>query len=287
MNNVLFIRPYLGNANGLCNQLSFLINGILYASKNGIQNVIVDNFLKDNVSLSSCPFSDIINIPEFNNFLTRYNVSLKDKNFLDISVNTKIMEKQFTNCIQYGKTSVDDSWIDHSQFYFIYNNIPFHSNYYNLANNLISEITQKLGDDIKINVIHLRIEDDALNHWSKMNNMNPFLYKKILVRKYLYFISKYINKYAFTILLSYNKKNIITNFLNKNGYYYFTKKSDFSSGRECNALIDLLLARKMNNFFIGAAGSTFSHFINNSVNFKKSILIDIININNPVSITEK
>jgi hypothetical protein len=41
MTSVLFIRPYIGNANGLCNQLSFLINGILYASKNGIKIVKV------------------------------------------------------------------------------------------------------------------------------------------------------------------------------------------------------------------------------------------------------
>jgi len=287
MTSVLFIRPYIGNANGLCNQLSFLINGILYASKNGIKNVIVDNFLTDNVKLSQCPFSQIINIQEFNKFLTRYNVTLKDKNYLTNPVHPAIMESEFSKSIHNGKTSVDDRWLSHHQFYIIYNNIPFHSKFYNLANNLMSEITSKLGDNIKVNVIHLRIEDDAVNHWSKMSNMNPFLYKKILERKYLYFIHKYIQKHTFTIVLSYNKKNKIINFLNKNGYYFFTKKSDFSAGRECNALKDLLLARKMNNYFIGAGGSTFSHFINNSVNFKKSILIDIINIRNPATITEK
>jgi len=100
-------------------------------------------------------------------------------------------------------------------------------------------------------------------------------------------IKKYINKDVFTIVMSYNKKNAIISYLNNNRYYFYTKKSDFSDGRECNALKDLLLARKMNNFFIGAAGSTFSHFIVNSSSFKRAMLIDIININNPVQIINK
>jgi len=285
--SVLCIRPYIGNANGLCNQLSFLINGLIYASKNGIHNVIIDNFLTDNVSLASCPFSEIIDIPTFNIFLTNYNVTLKDKNYLNMQINNAFMENEFVNCIHNGKTSVDDRWLDFSLFYNIYNNIPFHPKFYNLANNLISEIKQKLGNDIKINVIHLRIEDDAINHWSKMNNIPAVLYKKILITKYLFFIKKYINKDVFTIVMSYNKKNAIISYLNNNRYYFYTKKSDFSDGRECNALKDLLLARKMNNFFIGAAGSTFSHFIVNSSSFKRAMLIDIININNPVQIINK
>lgn len=43
----------------------------------------------------------------------------------------------------------------------------------------------------------------------------------------------------------------------------------------------------MNNFFIGAAGSTFSHFINNSANFTKLILIDLNKIDKPATVSNK
>ena len=87
--------------------------------------------------------------------------------------------------------------------------------------------------------------------------------------------------------MTYSKNNKVMKYLQNNGYYFFTKKKDLSIGRECNALQDLLLARKMNNFFIGAAGSTFTQFINNSATFKKVILIDINKIDKPASVTNK
>ena len=285
MNETIFIRPHFGIANGLCNQLSFLINALLYASKNKIKYVVVDNFIKDNYTLSSCPYSEIIELGETNLFLQKYNVVLRDKNFTDIE--SKFMEKEFLKIVPDIQTSVCDSWIDSSQFYDIYNNIVFKPWFYNISNNLITEIKQKLGNDIPINIIHLRIEDDAVNHWSKLSNINADLYKELLEAKYLYLINKYINKHAFTIVMTYNKNNKIIKFLQNNGYYFFTKKKDLSIGRECNALQDLLLARKMNNFFIGAAGSTFSHFINNSANFKKLILIDLNKIDKPAIVSNK
>jgi hypothetical protein len=183
------------------------------------------------------------------------------------------------------QTSVSDSWIDSSQFFDIYNNIVFKPWFYNISNNLITEIKQKLGNDILINVIHLRVEDDAIKHWAKLSNVNPVLFKNALEAKYIYLINKYINKHAFTIVMTYNKNNNVMKYLHNNGYYFFTKKKDLSIGRECNALQDLLLARKMNNFFIGAAGSTFSQFINNSAKFKKLILINLNKIDKPATVT--
>jgi hypothetical protein len=117
--------------------------------------------------------------------------------------------------------------------------------------------------------------------------MSALLFKMLLVDKYLYLIKKYINKESFTIVNTYNKDNIIIKFLYQNGYKFFTKKSNLSDGRECNALRDLLLARKMNNFFIGATRSTFSDFILNSASFKKSIMIDLDNVKSRVVITDR
>lgn len=285
MNDSIFIRPYFGIANGLCNQLTFVINSILYASKHNKKFVILDNFLKDNKSLTSCPYNEIINLQVTNQYLKKYNVELKDKNCVNLDSIT--LDQLFNKFSVLNCSDLDYNWINYKDFFEIYNNIQFQSHFYNLSNNLISEIHTKLGHDIKINIIHLRIEDDAINHWSKRNNMNVLLFKFLLVDKYLFLIKKYINKESFTIVNTYNKDNIIIKFLNENGYNFFTKKSNLSDGRECNALKDLLLARKMNNFFIGATKSTFSDFILNSASFKKSIMIDLDNVKAPAVITDK
>ena len=285
MENTIFMRPHFGIANGLCNQLSFVINTILYASKHNKKYVVLDNFLKDNKSLISCPYGEIINLPVTNKYLKKYNVELKEKNSVNIDSNT--LENLFQKYSVLTYSDLDYNWISYGDFFEIYNNIQFQNHFYNLSNNLIIEIHDKLGNDVKINIIHLRIEDDAVNHWSKRNNMSALLFKVLLVDKYLYLIKKYINKESFTIVNTYNKDNIIIKFLYENGYKFFTKKSNLSDGRECNALRDLLLARKMNNFFIGATRSTFSDFILNSASFKKSIMIDLDNVKSPAVITDK
>jgi hypothetical protein len=285
MENTIFMRPHFGIANGLCNQLSFVINTILYASKHNKKYVVLDNFLKDNKSLISCPYGEIINLPVTNKYLKKYNVELKEKNSVNIDSNT--LENLFQKYSVLTYSDIDYNWISYGDFFEIYNNIQFQNHFYNLSNNLIIEIHDKLGNDVKINIIHLRIEDDAVNHWSKRNNMSALLFKVLLVDKYLYLIKKYINKESFTIVNTYNKDNIIIKFLYENGYKFFTKKSNLSDGRECNALRDLLLARKMNNFFIGATRSTFSDFILNSASFKKSIMIDLDNVKSPAVITDR
>lgn len=283
MNGSLFLRPHFGNACGLCYQLAFLINTLLYASKNEIKYIFLDNFIKDNSTFSSCPYSEIIELDETNLFLQKYNVVLRDKNHKDIDHN--FMESEFLKIVPGVQTSANDNWIDSSQFFDIYNNIVFNPWFYNISNNLITEIKQKLGNDIPINVIHLRIEDDAINHWSKLSNVNSVIYKELLETKYIYMINKYINKHAFTIVMTYSKDNKVIKFLNNNGYYFFTKQKVPSIGRECNALQDLLLSRKMNNFFIGAGSSAFTNFIQNSANFKKLILIDLNKIDKPARVS--
>jgi hypothetical protein len=285
MDNALFIRPHFGIANGLCNQLSFLINALLYASKNGIKFVVVDNFLKDNSNLSSCPYSEILELNETNFFLKKYNVILKDRR--NATIDSRIIESEFSKIVPGVQTSVSDSWIDSSKFFDIYNNIVFKPEFYNISNNLITEIKQKLGDDVKINVIHLRIEDDAIKHWARLSNINPNLFKRALEAKYIYLINKYINKHAFTIVMTYSKNNNVMKYLQNNGYHFFTKNNDLSIGRECNALKDLLLARKMNNFFIGAQESSFTYFIQNSTTFKKCILIDLNKIDKPALVINR
>jgi len=272
MSSQFIIKPYdiATNAVGLCNQLMYFINGVLFCYKNGIPKLLITNFITDNSTLVLKPISEIIDFNETNKFLKKYNVSISDL------VNP-------SNNVHIHNTSLDENYVDASKFFDIFNNIKFNDKYYNLSNNLINEIKFKLGDDVKINIIHLRVEKDAIIHWSRINNMNPILFNILLEQKYINLINKYINKHVFTVVMTYSMNNNVIKFLKKNGYNFFISKKDVTIGRECNALTDLLLARQINNFFIGVGGSTFTHLINNSTpNKKKTIMFDINNIKKPI-----
>jgi hypothetical protein len=116
--------------------------------------------------------------------------------------------------------------------------------------------------------------------------MEPHIFNNFIQQKYIRLINRFINKNMFTIIMTYSVNNNVIKFLKQNGYNYFISKKDISIGRECNALKDLLLAREMNNFFIGAGGSTFTDFILNSTNKKKIILFDMNNITKPETIQD-
>ena len=67
----------------------------------------------------------------------------------------------------------------------------------------------------KINVIHLRLEEDAIVHWSKMNNMSKLNFQNYIEQKYINIIKKYINKKDITVLLTYSTNNNVIHYLKK------------------------------------------------------------------------
>lgn len=281
---MLHIRPYIisGNAAGLCNQLSFLINAIIYCSQKKIKQLIISDFISDNQKLTKINCNEFINLAETNNYLSKFNVELVDSKLINSNYN---YDERNNQIMLY--TDIKPELFNYIQFYEISRNLVFNEKFYRKSNNLIPEIKLKLGDDIKINVIHLRIEVDALLHWSKINKMNIHSFKTALENRYISLIKYFINSKMFTIVMTYSANNNVIRFLSDNNYNFYINKKDLSQGRECNALIDLLLARKMNNFFIGVLGSTFSHFILNMTdNKKKSIMIDINNIVNKPFISD-
>jgi hypothetical protein len=140
--------------------------------------------------------------------------------------------------------------------------------------------------NLKINVIHLRLENDALKHWSRMNKMSINKFKNILELKYIEIVKKFISTTDLNILLTSsidNASNFI-NYMNTNNYkYIFSKK--FYNEREKNAIVDLLLSNYCNNIFVNnfnfknLNGSTFSYLIGTNLKNVKKISIDLDNIN--------
>jgi hypothetical protein len=133
------------------------------------------------------------------------------------------------------------------------------------------EFLKKIQTNKKINVIHLRLEEDAIIHWSKKNKMSQSDFKSYLETKYIGIIEKYNCKDDFNLILSHSFSNRVIDHLNElNIEYSFVDK--FFDDREKNAIIDLLASRCCNNLFIGnfniirSNGSTFSYYIGNILN---------------------
>jgi len=152
-----------------------------------------------------------------------------------------------------------------------YNNNMFDNILKNITYNddfiLKSElILNKIKKENKINVIHLRLEDDGIKHWSNMNKMKYDDYKIYLEEKYINIIKKNISKHHENIILSSSLLNNVIIFMKNNGYNYHFVDKVFDD-REKNAIIDLLVSKKCNNVFIGnfnmkkLNGSTFSYYI--------------------------
>jgi len=160
-------------------------------------------------------------------------------------------------------------------------NIEFNNEYLENA----SKILNFIDINKKINVLHLRLEEDAIKHWAVQNQLSEDDFKNKLEEKYIDAIKCHINKDDQTIILSGSLSNRVTEFL-KNNNYNFMFSEKFFVGREKNAIVDLLIAKNCNNVFLGnynmqrCTGSTFSYFIDKVLtDVTKKMYIDLDRIN--------
>jgi hypothetical protein len=158
----------------------------------------------------------------------------------------------------------------------ILQNIQFHSKYIYRSQNIIKNINN-CSD--KINVIHLRIEHDAIEHWSKMNDISVVSFKRKLEDKYIYFIQKYIQPSDLLFILSYETDNNIIQFLKQNKYNIYINKKYNDQGREINALQDMCIGEYCNNVFIGPTlSSMFSNILHLRLKLKDNIKMITFNM---------
>ena len=139
----------------------------------------------------------------------------------------------------------------------------------------------------KTNVIHLRVEPDAITHWCVINGMDYNTFQLKLELKYIELIQKYMNKDDGILILSNSSVNGIVDFLIRNNYKVLLSDKYFED-REKNAIVDLLVSKNCNNIFLGCInnrlwnGSSFSYYISKILD--KNVIkvgIDIDFINNP------
>ena len=161
--------------------------------------------------------------------------------------------------------------------------LRFHSSFY-------EKVDRWLCGRRVSHVIHLRNENDAIDHWSSITKMAKHLFQDKLHDAYKENIQQHIHKEKLTIVLTaFKKNNPILAWMEQEGYLVdqFCMDTGEDIDREMSAIYDLVLATHCQDIFIGAyqkdsvvfAGSTFSFFISNLLpHHIPKILIDLDNI---------
>ena len=169
----------------------------------------------------------------------------------------------------------------------ILNNLTFTDFLNNTTISVVDSIKKSYNT---INVLHMRNEDDAIEFFSRINNMDQNIFKNVLIDKYISLIQKYIvaKENSVIIILSGNPTGPVIDYLIENKYNYYVMNKTIFNHREINAIIDLLIGKTCNNVFIGnynphtLYGSTFSHLLSCIIsNSCKKVSIDLDNIKDP------
>lgn len=263
------------------------INTVTYGTDNDncidITKEVIHHFYKDNTFFISqnVDFNSIGGDPYPHISKKLYiNYSLNEYNFNEVFEEDRKKDIIFNlNNADYKYTL---SWINNHHketFDELLRHIYFTPKFLEISNNFINKNIDKSK---KTNILHLRLEDDAMIHWCRMNNMQKNEFKTYIEDKYIDIISRNISKEDNNIILSYSQDNNVINFMKNNNYNYFFIEKNKNLGRETNAIIDLLISNACNNIFIGNFdmsklwGSTFSYFIMSR--FKPDIKVFLINL---------
>jgi hypothetical protein len=137
----------------------------------------------------------------------------------------------------------------------IFRNIVFQNKFHEKAMEYTMHLREK---NTNINCIHLRLEEDAVEHWAKENNMSTENFKRIIEDKYIDAIIRNLKKEDATLILSDNYDNRVIGFLRENGYN-FIKTPKMSQDREIAAIYDLHIGQHCNNVYILVYDSSFSY----------------------------
>jgi hypothetical protein len=163
---------------------------------------------------------------------------------------------------------------------------------------IVKSINKKF-DISKMNIMHLRMENDSINHFASFNNLRSDIYKQKLYDKYAESLEKYVDKNNPIYILSHDEYRIAGHFKDYHFVYTDRKTKDQllmeyygTTGRELCAIIDLLIGLSCRNTFIGChnlksrRGSTFSYVIATHAKCKK-ILFNLGIINDEIIVLDK
>lgn len=221
----------------------------------------IKNYLKDNIL--NIPYDTYFDIP-FNSD----NIHLEIKYFINngffeekyiIKNNTLITDIIYDfNNLTYNIHSVCGN--KHKYFWDILVNIEFTDKLVNIAKNIKNQIINKNNqlNNKKINCIHLRLENDFIEHLSNQFFKNKDKVKCIFENEYIKTIKNHIEKNEETIVLTSDLDNNVIKYLIENNYNFLTIPKLYDD-REINAVIDLEVGTICNNILIIVYESSFSY----------------------------
>ena len=248
MNNIFYLnisKPNKHSQNmGLCNQLYAIKGTCEYAYENNINTIVIENFLTDIVKKTYCNITEVVDLNHLNELLKIYNIKVLDWNTDTGFEKTNVIFDE----APYWNVS-NGSYIST----YILSNLKFTSKFYDNADEILKK--NKITAE-PCNVIHLRLENDAIEHWSKQNGLSPEEFKKILEIKYIKNIEKFINKNYITIVVASEYDNNVIKYLRDNGYLYLTTEKSFKE-RELNAIVDLIITQRCDRVILGFFESSF------------------------------
>ena len=203
-----------------------------------------------------CSIDKILCLPSMNIFLQKYNLVLIDGAHINHKNTPGLKMLQ----LGWGWEIIHDPAHDNIKRE-LYQSIRFtHSIVYpalKFANDIQNRV--KKGT---INVVHLRIEPDWLDHvalYSVPRVSQEFAYSDI-ANKYIDLIQKYIQRDELTFILTGSLNNKVIAYLRENKYMYFMFPK-ITHYREINAAMDMVIGKQCNNVFIGCGASSFSEIL--------------------------
>ena len=244
------------NYTGLCNQLWSIISGIIVSIKHGKRMLIIDKFLANVHTKVYCPIDTILCLPAMNIFLQKYNLTLVN----GWRINRKNTPGLKMLQLGWGWEIIHDPANDNIKRE-LYQSIRFTPSIVSPALKFVTDIetSRKKGT---INVVHLRIEPDWLNHvalYSIPRVSQLYAYHDI-GNKYIDLIQRYIQKDELTFILTGSLNNNVIDYLRTNTYTYFLFPK-ITPYREINAAMDMVIGKQCNNVFIGCGASSFSEIL--------------------------
>jgi hypothetical protein len=269
--NLNIINAKYGN-NNIYTDVTNIVKQFLKNNKLLIKkNINLNNLFGDNQPNVEKQLKIIFELNKFNQFTMSFheknnflindiNIDFKNKNYLRVTCWDLIDSNNFKNI------TTD-----------IYKNLHFHDCLIDNSNKFIEKLN--LTDTDLVNVIHLRLENDAITHWSTANKLNHEDFYIKLSQKYIKLINNFIKKDDKTIILTYNPDNPVIDYLKNNNFNYFIHNKIKNNNREVNAIIDIINSKKCNNVFIAVGGSSFSWTISKIINPIQIEWLDINNIN--------
>jgi hypothetical protein len=282
----IIINIHNNSINSNISKNEFKLIGVTYGEMN-VTSIFSQKFLKQNS----------INIPKKTNLNQIFGdpkpfvkKSLKIEYVLNNNTN-KIEEKENNGLLMNDiviniDNNISNKYADWRKLFNDYNNFEFQRfilNNFKFNTSIIDKSIlflreKNISVDSQINLLHLRMENDSIFHWCKINNLTPNQYKMKLEEKYIDLILKTFDKQIPIIVLSYSSDNNVLSYLKTNNYNYHIRLDKNSNMREYEAAIDLQIGLSCNNIFIGCESSTFSQVIHKKIKNKQTILINLENV---------